>query len=370
MRISEMMNGICDDSVELKEQEVDAQCIKALVRQRMNAALPVTERKHPMRILLAVALAATMVLSLAATALAVSRGVSVAELLGGYFGGALNEEQQEVLEELGTTDFSGDSSEEAIPEEEAPLFSGVTRDGVTITPIAIVFDGYRMLFQTRITMSDGTPIPEEGYDNQYSLAVNLHIMDQVWCPAPVEEFFSKENCGENEIICTQDWWFCGEKVTLPDIINVVGLESSDHTTADNGLLFGVGDWPIDISKVSCGEEMVLKPEGQSVLRTIDNGDTDSSIDTVVTFTDVTLSPLMLNFTYAFEEALPAECDSYLNFDDPVVVMQDGTRITTHGGGGDSSPTGGRCSFRVDEPLILDQIEAVEMEGLSIVVEHS
>lgn len=367
MRISEMMNGICDDSVELKEQEVDAQCIKALVRQRMNAALPVTERKHSMRILLAVALAAAMVLSLAATALAVSRGVSVAELLGGYFGGALNEEQQEVLEELGTTDFSGDSSEEAIPEEEAPLFSGVTRDGVTITPIAIVFDGYRMLFQTRITMSDGTPIPEEGYDNQYSLAVNLHIMDQVWCPAPVEEFFSKENCGENEIICTQDWWFCGEKVTLPDIINVVGLESSDHTTADNGLLFGVGDWPIDISKVSCGEEKAIKPEGQSISKIMNNSETGASMDRVVFLTDVTISPLMLTINYVFKEELPDGWDTYLNLEYPVVVMKDGTRITTHGGAGWGNSTSGECSFQVDEPLVLDQIEAIEVEGLNIEV---
>lgn len=377
MRISEMMNHIEDDTVHLDETStVNKERIKQLVYQRMNTALPAAKRTHPVRTILAVGLAAAMVLSLATTALAVSRGVSVAALLSGYFGGALNEEQQELLEELGTTDFSEaqerdyfESLETSEDDFVEPV--SITHNGVTITPLAVVFDGYRSILKIKIALPEGQCIEEESPDCQYSLLVNFHVIDQVWVPAPSSEAFSKEGCQENEIICTQDWSFGGQQVILPDSIDIVGMEITDHTSAVTGMVFGDDKWTVNIRGLNETEEITMKLEGQSFPRTIYNSETDATIDTVIHFTNATITPLTLTLTYAYEEELPYEiidrCGSDLNFGFPVIVMEDGSRIVTHGGSGWDCTTGGQCYYEVDEPLVLDQIEAIEFEGLNIEV---
>lgn len=377
MKISEMMNYIEDDTVTLNETApVNRERIKRLVYQRMNQSLPAPTKVISVRKCAAVAIAAAMVLSLGTTALALSRSISVSQLVGGYFHRELDEDQKNTLEELGTTDFSEAQERDYFeslnaPEEEVFEPVSITHQGVTVTPMAAVFDGYRSILTVKIALPEGQVIEEESMDRQYSLLVNFHVMDQVWVPAPSREEFSKEGCRENEIICTQDWSFVGQQVILPDSIDIVGMEITDRTMAKAGMVFGGDKWTVNISGLSETETIALKLEGQSFPRTIYNSETDASIDTVISFIDLTISPLTMTFTYAYEEELPYEiidkCGSDLNFDFPVVVMKDGTRVTTHGGSGRDSTTGGQCYYDADEPLVLEEIEAVEMEGMSITV---
>lgn len=370
MKISEMMQTIQDDTVVLEQEEaVDSEKIKNMVRQRIHNSLPAPKQNHPFRKFVALAVAAAMVLSLGTTALAVSQGRSIAELFRNWFAGELESEQETMLEELGTTDFAPDTSLSVEPEEEEPpLFSGVTRDGITVTPMAAVFDGYRLLFQVKIALPEGEVLPEATLDYQYTLAVQLHIIDQVWCPGPVEESFSKENCKENEIICTQDWQFCGEKVTLPNTVHVVALQVENKQTAPIDTIFE-GEWPIDLSGLSAVEEVSMELTDQSFPVTIYNDEMEAVVSTSASLTHMMLSPLTVNLTYAYHEALPDDifvrCWSDLRLDELTAVKKDGSTIPFQTGMADYSPSGGSCQFIAEQPLILSELDYLEIQGLRI-----
>lgn len=357
MKISEMMNAYRDDTVILEEeQEVSVQRIKELTMSRISR-----KKRRPLRTVSILAAVLAVVLSLSAVSLAASRGVTVSQLLRGYFGGQLTPSQETVIEELGTTDFSGDVSEAQPEPEESPTFASVTQDGVTITPLAAMSDGYRFILKLKIAMEDGTPLPEEDFE-WYDLAVALHISEQVWCPYPTREVFSKEGCAENEVICTQDYEFGGTCVKLPEIINVKGLEKTAPHALSEGMIFE-GDWPLNIGGMRM--EKAIQPPlcRDSFLKTVSDfvESTDKMTLCQADILSAPLSPLTLTMRYTLtemEDGVPGDAPSVL--DGVTVVMKDGSRVSACYSG-ERLTLDGICEtyYMLEQPVSLDEVERVE-----------
>lgn len=359
MKISEMMNVYRDDTVSLEENRaVDVSRIKELTLHRIGK-----RKRRPVRSISVLAAVLAMVLSMSTVAWAASRGVRVTELLGSYFGGELTETQENVIEELGTTGFFDDMEENQPETEEIPTFIGVTKDGVTITPLAAMSDGYRFILKLKITMEDGTPLHEEDME-WYDLYVNLHISEQVWCPYPTRELFTKEGCGKNEVICTQDYEFGGNNVILPETINVKGLEKTASHAGSDGMIFE-GDWPLNIGKLK--REDTIQPAlcRDSFWKPYEDIKTGEVTMCQADVLNVSLSPLTLTLQYSLTEAEDAEADTA---DVPAVIteleviLKDGSRISATYSGERVSMVG-VCEtyYMLAQPIAVDEVEEISWD---------
>lgn len=361
MKISEMLNHIEDNSVILEENSTaDPQRIRELTMKRIGQQT-VNRKYRRFRMIPLIAAVLAVVLSLSSVTLAASRGITVTELLGSFFGTDLTEAQSELAEQLGTTDFSDTSSEE----NAAPAFASVTKDGITVAPLAAMTDGYRFIFKMKISMPETTVLTEENCDS-YAAYLRLHIDKQVWGISPIEQLFTKEGCQENEVICTLDYDFLGKKVTLPDTIEVCRFEKEDSHAGTETVYFEE-DFPVSLKGMETCKAVSFALHGEEVPAVLDNMVTGETVETTAKLTNLSISPLTLTVSGAFSDLPDSGWSGWMQLEAVTVIMKDGSQVEALESGGENDWTDSTAvhHFRLSAPIDPTQVEGIQLNKARI-----
>ena len=161
MKISELMDSYCDDTVEIRGTiEVNLEEVCRQTRQMAKKAG--RGKRRPTRRMLGVLLAATLaVCAVAGGAVATVNHVRAADVLGGLIQREereepLTEEEKQRLEDISATADTEDG-EGALP--------SVTSNGTTMTPLAVIYDGHNLYLQLKIEAPEDIVFEDlgEGY---------------------------------------------------------------------------------------------------------------------------------------------------------------------------------------------------------------
>lgn len=161
MKISELMDSYCDDTVEIRGTiEVNLEQVRQKTRQMVQEA---GRKKHrPTRRMLGVLLAAALaVCAVAGGAVASVNHVRAADLLGSLI---RREEREEPLTEAEKQRLE-DISATADTEGGEGVLPSVTSNGTTMTPLAVIYDGHKLFLQLRIEAPEDIVFEDlgEGY---------------------------------------------------------------------------------------------------------------------------------------------------------------------------------------------------------------
>ena len=166
MRISEWMDDYRDDTVELRGPvRGDLERMRALTHEKIGAAKPDRRPKKKKQIF-GLLLAAALTAALAGGAAAVIYRLNASDYLGEtVLGHSAEPDAAAQLDEIGTTEFGLEKdtqNETALP--------SVTSNGITLTPLAAIYDGHEFYFRFRFVTPENLILPTLGENEFFQLS--------------------------------------------------------------------------------------------------------------------------------------------------------------------------------------------------------
>ena len=166
MRISEWMDDYRDDTIELHGPvRVDLERVRALTHEKIGAVKP-KQRPRRRERFLGLLLAAALTAALAGGAAAVVHHLNASDYLSeAVLGRPAEPDAAARLDEIGTTEFGLEKD----VQDEAALPS-VTSNGITLTPLAAIYDGHEFYIRFRFVTPENLILPELGENVWFQLS--------------------------------------------------------------------------------------------------------------------------------------------------------------------------------------------------------
>lgn len=248
MKISELMDSYCDDTVEIRGTiEVNLEQVRQKTRQMVQEA---GRKKHrPTRRMLGVLLAAALaVCAVAGGAVASVNHVRAADLLGSLI---RREEREEPLAEAEKQRLE-DISATADTEGGEGVLPSVTSNGTTMTPLAVIYDGHKLFLQLRIEAPEDIVFEDLGEGYCYHLTSTdsetggydfFPDSGQGWSGGTRDEIFSEAE--PNVLILTLSYTFRDRDALSVMRIDGVALEDPDKDYTQ----ILTGSWEFELGAV-------------------------------------------------------------------------------------------------------------------------
>lgn len=248
MKISELMDSYCDDTVEIRDTiEVNLEEVRQKTRQMVQEAG--REKRRPTRRMLGVLLAAALVVcAVAGGAVATVNPVRAADVLGGFIRREekempLTEEEKQRLEDIGAT---------ADAEDGEGVLPSITSNGTTMTPLAAIYDGHQLYLQLKIETPEDTVFEDLGEGYCYHLTSTdpetggygyFPDSEAGWGGGTRSEQFSETE--PNVLILTLDYTFWDGKG--PSVMHIDGL-ALEHPDKEYTQIL-TGSWEFELGGV-------------------------------------------------------------------------------------------------------------------------
>lgn len=317
----------------------------------------------------AVGLAAALLLGTAAFAAEETGGLS---WLADFFGGGLSQRQEQALEGVTTTEFPGQAAANC---------------GITVTPEAEIYDGYRLFVRLRLDLEEGTElsVPQDGDYYRVEVSSQPELMDGRYTDhaetgAHTQKWdFSRIEEGIVEMSLEFSFW--EEYPALGDCLWLENIQLYDGDTHTYDFRETIqGRWEVPLGQVERAESLSLAVSGLSVekresarqrVRDLTSVTSFSyeEIETICTFElqACTLTPLTLCLTY---ETSGTDPNGFIG--EIWAVLADGTEIAASQDRGafEEKEDGSRretMNWLWEEPVNLEDLKEVRIGNIRVPV---
>lgn len=333
-----------------EENPYSSSRIREMTMKRMTDK-KIKRRRLPVRMLTAAAVAAALTVS----ALAVSRILGAGEMFQDYFtddAQPLTSAQLEAVDQMGTA-----------------LGAGVTSNGATITPVAILADRQFCYLRLHIQAPEGVVLPdyteEEGYYQLFS-PEQEHFLSLTAADGTKLDYASSldvlpdDDPTDNEkdlvlwLASDPDGTVFNDGQSMLLTIHGLWLQTPDK---DYTPIFE-GDFPLDLGLCGQGTNLDLDVAGLTW--------TNETYGFTVTLEEMTLTPLSLTAWYTATQPNDPRVEPGAG---PLeVVLKDGSTVSALNNG---TPDMNGCAVQVfDTPLDLEQVAYVRCGGHRITLPES
>lgn len=350
MKISELMDSYCDDTLEPKGQiAVDLDRVRQRTRQQVRAAEP--RKRRPARRMFGLLLAAALAIcAVAGGAVATVNQLRAADLLGNVL--RQQEERQTPLTEEEKQRLEGISAVATTQDGEGVLPS-VTSNGTTMTPLAAIYDGHKLYLQLKIEAPEDIVFEELGEGYCYHLTSTdpetggydfFPESGAGWSGGTRDEIFSETEL--NVLILTLSYTFVDGDALSVMHIDGVALEDPDKEYAQ----ILTGSWEFELGTVDQAEAITYttnKLSYECYLPPVES-DIDVFKDwlggyiTVTFDSDLEVTPLGVYAQWHYDESQLDDCYGFGHEVGYEVYYKDGTLATV--------------------PYDLDQVDYVLVDG--------